>query len=90
MELNKQNEKLLQELLKKYKQGIISGLYPGNNITFTPTVCRDKIISSTSSGTGGGIESIQEGDNITVDDINLNSINSFKIFIKNFSRNSTI
>ena len=68
MELNKQNEKLLQELLKKYKQGIISGLYPGNNITFTPTGCRDKIISSTSSGTGGGIQSIQEGDNITVDD----------------------
>jgi hypothetical protein len=67
MELNKQNEKLLQELLKKYKQGIISGLYPGNNITFTPTVCRDKIISSTSSGIGGGIQSIQEGDNITID-----------------------
>jgi hypothetical protein len=65
--LNKQDEKLLQELLKKYKQGIISGLYPGNNITFTPTVCRDKIISSTSSGIGGGIQSIQEGDNITVD-----------------------
>ena len=67
MELNKQNEKLLQELLKKYKQGIISGLYPGNNITFTPTGCRDKIISSTGGGAGGGIESIQEGDNITVD-----------------------
>ena len=66
--LNKQNEKLLQELLKKYKQGIISGLYPGNNITFTPTGCRDKIISSTSSGTEGGIQSIQEGDNITIDD----------------------
>jgi hypothetical protein len=66
--LNKQNEKLLQELLKKYKQGIISGLYPGNNITFTPTGCRDKIISSTGGGAGGGIESIQEGDNITIDD----------------------
>lgn len=65
--LNKQNEKLLQELLKKYKQGIISGLYPGNNITFTPTGCRDKIISSTGGGAGGGIQSIQEGDNITVD-----------------------
>ena len=67
MQLNKQDEKLLQELLKKYKQGIISGFYSGNNITFTPTGCRDKIISSTSSGTGGGIQSIQEGDNITVD-----------------------
>ena len=65
--LNKQDEKLLQELLKKYKQGIISGLYQGSNVTFTPTGCRDKIISSTSSGTGGGIQSIQEGDNITVD-----------------------
>lgn len=68
MELNKQDEKLLQELLKKYKQGIISGIYPGTNITFTPTGCRDKIISYISSGTGGGIESIQEGTNITVDD----------------------
>lgn len=67
MQINKQDEKLLQELLKKYKQGIISGLYPGSNITFAPTGCRDKIISSTSSGIGGGIQSIQEGDNITID-----------------------
>lgn len=51
MELNKQDEKLLQELIKKYKQGIISGTYPGSNITFTPIGCRDKVISS--SGTGG-------------------------------------
>ena len=51
MQLNKQDEKLLQELIKKYKQGIISGTYPGSNITFTPIGCRDKVISS--SGTGG-------------------------------------
>lgn len=50
MQLNKQDEKLLQELLKKYKQGVISGLYQGTNITFTPTGCRDKIISSTGGG----------------------------------------
>ena len=68
MELNKQDEKLLQELLKKYKQGIISGFYSGNNITFTPTGCRDKIISSTGGGASGGIESIVAGTNITIDD----------------------
>ena len=67
MNIGKQDERLLHEILSKYKQGIISGLYPGNNITFTPTGCRDKIISSTSSGTEGGIQSIQEGDNVTVD-----------------------
>lgn len=67
MNIDKQDERLLHEILSKYKQGIISGLYPGNNITFTPTGCRDKIISSTSSGTEGGIQSIQEGTNITVD-----------------------
>ncbi len=49
--LNKQDERLLQELLKKYKQGIISGLYQGTNITFTPTGCRDKVISSSGGGT---------------------------------------
>lgn len=67
MNIDKQDERLLHEILSKYKQGIISGLYPGTNITFTPTGCRDKIISSTSSGTGDGIQSIQEGTNITVD-----------------------
>jgi len=65
--MSKQNEKYLQEIVKKYKQGLIFGLYQGNNITFTSTGCRDKIISSTSSGIGGGIQSIQEGDNITID-----------------------
>jgi len=49
MEMNKQDEKLLQELLKKYKQGNIFGLYSGSNITLTPRGCRDKIISSTST-----------------------------------------
>lgn len=49
--LNKQDERLLQELLKKYKQGIISGLYQGTNITFTPTGCRDKVISYSGGGT---------------------------------------
>ena len=48
--LNKQNEKLLQELLKKYKTGLISGLIPGSNISLTSTGCRDKIISSTGGG----------------------------------------
>lgn len=67
MNIDKQDERLLHEILSKYKQGIISGLYPGTNITFTPTGCRDKIISSTSLGIGGGIQSIQEGDNITID-----------------------
>ena len=50
MELNKQDEKLLQELLKKYKIGLISGLIPGSNISLTSTGCRDKIISSTGGG----------------------------------------
>lgn len=67
MQLNKQDEKLLQELLKKYKQGVISGLYQGTNITFTPTGCRDKIISSLGGGTTSGIQSIIEGTNITID-----------------------
>jgi len=50
MELNKQDQKLFQELLKKYKVGLISGLIEGDNITFTPTGCRNKIISSTGGG----------------------------------------
>ena len=53
MELNKQDEKLLQELLKKYKTGLISGLIPGSNISLTSTGCRDKIISSTGDGGSG-------------------------------------
>lgn len=57
MQLNKQDEKLLLELLKKYKQGIVSGMYPGTNITFTPSGCRDKVISSLNSG-GGSSSSI--------------------------------
>lgn len=57
MQLNKQDEKLLQELLKKYKQGVISGLYQGTNITFTPTGCRDKIISSL-GGSGGDSQTL--------------------------------
>lgn len=50
MQINKQDEKLLQELLKKYKQGIISGLIQGNNVTLTSTGCRNKVISSTGGG----------------------------------------
>ncbi len=65
--LNKNELPLLREMLTKYKQGYISGLIPGSNITFTPSGCRNKIISSTGGGAGGGIQSIQEGDNITVD-----------------------
>ena len=52
--LNKQEETLLKELLNKYKQGYISGLIPGSNITFSPSGCRNKIVSSTGSGGGGG------------------------------------
>ncbi len=65
MELNKQDEKLLQELLRKYKQGIVSGMYPGTNITFTPTGCRDRLISALGSG-GTGSLSIQD---ITYEDL---------------------
>ena len=49
MELNKQDENYYKSY-QKYKQGVISGLYQGTNITFTPTGCRDKIISSTGGG----------------------------------------
>lgn len=70
MELNKQDEKLLQELLKKYKQGIVSGLYPGTNITFTPTGCRDKVISS-SGGSGGDSQTLSiSSDILTISDGN--------------------
>ena len=53
MQINKQDEKLFQELLKKYKQGLISGLIQGNNVTLTSTGCRNKVISSI--GEGGSI-----------------------------------
>ena len=51
--LNKQEETLLKELLNKYKQGYISGLIPGSNITFSPSGCRNKIVFSTGGGGGG-------------------------------------
>ena len=50
--LNKNELPLIREMLTKYKQGYISGLIPGSNITFTPSGCRNKIVSST--GGGGG------------------------------------
>ncbi len=52
--LNKNELPLLREMLTKYKQGYISGLIPGSNITFSPSGCRNKIISSTGGGGGGG------------------------------------
>lgn len=48
--LNKNELPLIREMLTKYKQGYISGLIPGSNIIFTPSGCRNKIISSTGSG----------------------------------------
>ena len=66
--MHKQDEKILQEVLRKYRQGLITGLIPGDNITLTPTNCRDKIISSNSSGSGTGVQSVQAGANITIDD----------------------
>ena len=45
--LNKNELPLIREMLTKYKQGYISGLIPGSNITFSPSGCRNKIISST-------------------------------------------
>ena len=72
MQINKQDEKLFQELLKKYKQGTISGFYPGSNITFAPTGCRDKIISST-GGDGGGVDSVNGQTGVVVlDTSNIN------------------
>lgn len=53
--LNKNELPLIREMLTKYKQGYISGLIPGSNITFSPSECRNKIISSTGGG-GGSIE----------------------------------
>lgn len=52
--LNKNELLLIREMLTKYKQGYISGLIPGSNITFSPSGCRNKIVSSTGSGGGGG------------------------------------
>ena len=63
--LNKNELPLIREMLTKYKQGYISGLIPGSNITFSPSGCRNKIVSSTGSG---GIQSLTAGDNITIDD----------------------
>ena len=51
--LNKNELPLVREILTKYKQGYISGLIPGSNITMTPSGCRNKIISSTAEGGGG-------------------------------------
>ena len=51
--LNKNELPLIREMLTKYKQGYISGLIPGSNITFSPSGCRNKIVSSTGSGGGG-------------------------------------
>ena len=53
--LNKNELPLIREMLTKYKQGYISGLIPGSNITFSPSGCRNKIVSSTGGG-GGGAE----------------------------------
>ena len=50
MNIDKQDERLLHEILSKYKQGLISGLIQGNNVTFTSTGCRNKVISSTGGG----------------------------------------
>lgn len=50
MNIDKQDERLLHEILSKYKQGLISGILQGDNITLTPTGCRNKIISSTGGG----------------------------------------
>ena len=51
--LNKNELPLIREMLTKYKQGYISGLIPGSNITFSPSGCRNKIVSSTGGGGGG-------------------------------------
>ena len=59
--LNKNELPLLREMLTKYKQGYISGLIPGSNITFTPSGCRNKIVSSTGGGGEGGASFIPNG-----------------------------
>lgn len=76
MQLNKQEEKLLLEIIKKYKQGIISGLYPGTNITLTPTTCRDKVISSLGSG---GLIDVLEGFGITVQESEIDGVTTYTI-----------
>ena len=48
--LTKNELPLIREMLTKYKQGYISGLIPGSNITLTPSGCRNKTISSTGGG----------------------------------------
>ena len=68
MQINKQDEKLFQELLKKYKQGLISGLIQGNNVTLTSTGCRNKVISST--GGGGDFDLYEEATNYPLADPN--------------------
>lgn len=65
MNIDKQDERLLHEILSKYKQGLISGILQGDNITLTPTGCRNKIISSTGGGGSStlfpnGIEFVNE------------------------------
>lgn len=59
--LNKNELPLLREMLTKYKQGYISGLIPGSNITFSPSGCRNKIISSTGGGGGGDSSFLPNG-----------------------------
>ena len=76
MNIDKQDERLLHEILSKYKQGLISGLIQGNNVTFTSTGCRNKVISSTGGGAGGGIDlngltgavTLSAGNNITLNE----------------------
>lgn len=68
MEFNLKEKQLLQEIVKKYKQGLISGILQGDNITLTPTGCRNKIISSTGGGGGGGV--ITDGVTVFGDGVN--------------------
>lgn len=68
MNIDKQDERLLHEILSKYKQGLISGLIQGNNVTFTSTGCRNKVISST--GGGGDFDLYEETTNYPLADPN--------------------
>ena len=68
MNIDKQDERLLHEILSKYKQGLISGLIQGNNVTFTSTGCRNKVISST--GGGGDFDLYEETTNYPLTDPN--------------------